>query len=155
MSLDDLLIPAAVAGFVLVVCALFYMRRGNRPGVNRTVMHRMARPDATLDAISARPIVRRLTGREFLSWFYRLNLLQKLEENLWQAGIYARIADVLLVILLMFTAGLVCRPGYLGQGAHLDRDGRWRWQVCRSSISACAGSAASKRLLSNCHTRST
>jgi tight adherence protein B len=106
MSAGDYLIPAAVAGFFLVLCALFFMSRGSRAGVNRTVMKRMSRPDvAALDDIT-RTDRRRLTGREFLSWFYRLNLLQKLEENLWQAGIYARIADVLLVILLMFTAGL-------------------------------------------------
>jgi len=106
MNFDDLLIPAAVAGFFLVACALWFMRRYNRPSVNRTVMRRMSRPDVSaLDDIT-KTDRRRLTGREFLSWFYRLNLLQKLEENLWQAGIYARIADVLLVILLMFTAGL-------------------------------------------------
>ena len=106
MNFDDLLIPAAVAGFFLVACALWFMRRYNRPGVNRTVMRRMSRPDVSaLDDIT-KTDRRRLTGREFLSWFYRLNLLQKLEENLWQAGIYARIADVLLVILLMLTAGL-------------------------------------------------
>ncbi len=106
MNFDDLLIPAAVAGFFLVACALWFMRRYNRPGVNRNVMRRMSRPDVSaLDDIT-KTDRRRLTGREFLSWFYRLNLLQKLEENLWQAGIYARIADVLRVILLMFTAGL-------------------------------------------------
>ena len=44
MSPGDLLIPVAVAGFVLVLCALLYMRRSNRPRVNRTVMRRMARP---------------------------------------------------------------------------------------------------------------
>ena len=32
MSPGDLLIPVAVAGFVLVLCALLYMRRSNRPG---------------------------------------------------------------------------------------------------------------------------
>ena len=65
--------------------------------------------------ISVGPIVRACSGREFLSWFYRLNLLQKLEENLWQAGIYARIADVLLVILLMFAAGLAVGQAIWGK----------------------------------------
>jgi len=105
MNLGDLLIPAAAAGFVLIACALLFMRR-NRPRVTRSVMRRMSRPNA----IPADDITRtdryHLTGREFLNRFYRLDLLQKLEENLWQAGIYARISDVLLVILLMFTAGL-------------------------------------------------
>src|SRR6202451_8332 len=106
MNLDRFLIPSAVAGLVLVVCALLFMRRGSRPGITRSVMQRMARPDLALEGGITKTDSHRVTGREFLSWFYRLNLLQKLEESLWQAGIYARIADVLLVILLMFTAGL-------------------------------------------------
>jgi tight adherence protein B len=114
MNFADFLIPAAVAGFVLVGCALLFMRRGNRPAVNRTVMRRMSRPDAALNADITKTDRHRLNGREFLSWFYRLNLLQKLEENLWQAGIYARIADVLLVILLMFSAGLAAGQAIWG-----------------------------------------
>ncbi len=105
MNLGDLLIPAAAAGFVLIVGALLFMR-SNQSRVTRTVMRRMARPNAALADDITKTDRRRLTGREFLSWFYRLNLLQKLEENLWQAGIYARLVDVLLVILFMFTAGL-------------------------------------------------
>ena len=105
MNLGDLLIPAAAAGFVLIASALLFMRRA-RPGVTRNVMRRMARPEVALADDITRTDRYHLTGREFLNRIYRLNLLQKLEENLWQAGIYARITDVLLVILLMFTAGL-------------------------------------------------
>ena len=115
MSSGDLLIPGAVAGFFLVLCALLYMRSSNRPQVNRAVMRRMARPGVTLDEDISRTDRPRRSGREFLSWFYRLNLLQKLEENLWQAGIYARIADVLLVILLMFAAGLAVGQAIWGK----------------------------------------
>jgi tight adherence protein B len=114
MNNYDVLIPAAVAGCVLAASALWFVRRGLRPGVTRDVMKRMSRPDLVEDSITkADP--RRRTGREFLGWIYRLNLLQKLEENLWQAGIYARLADVLLVILLMFTAGLFAGEAIWGQ----------------------------------------
>jgi tight adherence protein B len=105
MSLADLLIPAAAAVFVLLTCAMLFMR-SNRPRVTPTVMRRMARPDVVLAGDIIKTDRRRLTGRELLSRLYRLDLLQKLEENLWQAGIYARMSDVLLLILLMFTAGL-------------------------------------------------
>ena len=115
MNREDLLIPTAVAGFVLVACAMWFVRRGARPSVTRTVMRRMARPELALEMGITKTDSRRLTGREFLSRFYRLNLLQKLEENLWQAGIYARIADVLLVILLMFTAGLFAGEAIWGR----------------------------------------
>ncbi len=105
MNPGDLLIPAAAAGFVLVASALLFMRRA-RPRVTRNVMRRMSRPEAALADDITRTDRYHLTGREFLNKFYRLDLLQKLEENLWQAGIYARLTDVLLVILLMFAAGL-------------------------------------------------
>jgi tight adherence protein B len=114
MSRYDLLIPVAVAGFVLVLCALWFVRRSSRPSVTRTVMRRMSRPDAILEGGITKTDSRRLTGREFLSRFYALNLLQKLEENLWQAGIYARISDVLLVIVLLFTAGLFAGEAFAG-----------------------------------------
>jgi tight adherence protein B len=103
---SDTLIPGAVAGIVLVLGALLFMRQGHRPGVTRDVMTRMSRPDETASNDITKTDRHRRTGREFLSWLYQLNLLQKLEENLWQAGIYARVADVLLVILMMFAAGL-------------------------------------------------
>src|SRR5260370_39058343 len=106
MNRDDILMPAAVAGLLLVCCGLWYLRSGSRGGVTRGVRRRMSRPAVSAEGSITKSDPSRLTGQEFLSRFYRLNLLQKLEENLWQAGIYTRIADVLLVILLMFTAGL-------------------------------------------------
>jgi tight adherence protein B len=106
MTLDDVLIPGAVAGIVLVLCALFFVRRGMRPGVTRGVIKRMSRPSAAPEDSITKNDSRRLTGEEVLSRLYRLHLLQKLEENLWQAGIYARLSDVLLVMLLLFTAVL-------------------------------------------------
>ncbi len=113
MNPGDLLFPAAAAGFVLIACAMLFMRP-NRPRVTRTVMRRMSRPNVALADDITKTDRQRLTGREFLSWFYRLNLLQKLEENLWQAGIYARIVDVLLVIMVMFTAGLIAGEAIWG-----------------------------------------
>ena len=63
MNLDNLLIPAAVAGIVLVVCALLFMRRSNRPGVTRAVMIRMSRPDVALEGGITKTGSRRLTGQ--------------------------------------------------------------------------------------------
>ena len=116
MSPGDLLIPVAVAGFVLVALrAVVHAPRQSPSGQShRHAPHGAPGRNAGSTDISRtdRP---RLSGREFLSWFYRLNLLQKLEENLWQAGIYARIADVLLVILLMFAAGLAVGQAIWGK----------------------------------------
>jgi len=106
MNFSEFLIPGAVAGFVLVVCALVYIRSARSPSVNRAVMKRMSRPHETADNDITKTDRRRHTSQELLGWLYKRNLLQQLEENLWQAGIYARVADVLLVIIMMFAAGL-------------------------------------------------
>ena len=106
MRTSELLIPGAVAGMVLVLGALLFMRRSHRPSLSRLVMKRMSRPDETADNDITKTDRHRRSSTEILAWLYQLHLLQKLEENLWQAGIYARVADVLLVILMMFAAGL-------------------------------------------------
>ncbi len=59
--------------------------------------------DADGDSIMNR---RRAKQREALSWLYRMNLLRLLENSLWQAGIYMRLSDLLLIIVLMFGAGI-------------------------------------------------
>ena len=79
MTVDDLLIPSAVAGMVLIACALWFVRRGMRPGVTRSVMKRMSRPSVGAEDSITKADSRRLTGEEVLSRLYRLNLLQKLE----------------------------------------------------------------------------
>ncbi len=41
-----------------------------------------------------------------LTGLYNLNLARKLEQSMWQAGMYMRVSDILLIIVLMFGAGL-------------------------------------------------
>jgi tight adherence protein B len=41
-----------------------------------------------------------------LTMLYQLHLLRRLEENMWQAGIYMRVAEMLLIMVLMFGAGI-------------------------------------------------
>jgi tight adherence protein B len=42
---------------------------------------------------------------ELLEVIYRINLLNRLEERMWQAGLYVRVSEMLLVIILMFGVG--------------------------------------------------
>ncbi|HEY6300949.1 MAG TPA: type II secretion system F family protein [Candidatus Binatus sp.] len=41
-----------------------------------------------------------------LGALYKINLMRTLEEAMWQAGMYMRVADILLIIVLLFGAGL-------------------------------------------------
>jgi tight adherence protein B len=107
MNSVNLTVPIFAGVFVVVVLAIVWLQFSSRPTASREVMKRMARPGQAQDADITKNDRRRRTGQEILSRIYQLNLPQKLEENLWQAGIYARVADALLVILLMFSAGLL------------------------------------------------
>jgi tight adherence protein B len=52
--------------------------------------------------------------REILTWLYQTNPLRRLEDSLWQAGIYARVSDVLLVMMLLFGAGSAAGEMFTG-----------------------------------------
>ena len=128
MSRGDLLIPGAVAGFVLVALrAALHAAQQSPAGQSHSVMRRMSRPDPRpLTTISAKPIVRRLTGREFLSLALSAQAAAKARGKSL-AGRHLRAhrrrparypADV--------RGGTGCRPGNLGQSAHLDWHWRWR-----------------------------
>jgi tight adherence protein B len=41
-----------------------------------------------------------------LTMIYRLHLLKRLEQSMWQAGIYMRVSELLLIMVLAFGAGL-------------------------------------------------
>jgi tight adherence protein B len=73
-------------------------------GQNPGLMRRIARPSADSQEIM-RAMPRLRAGQSRFGWFYRFDLMQKLEESLWQAGIYMRVSDVLLIMLVMFGAG--------------------------------------------------
>ena len=105
----DLVITGAAFLLVLVLGALVIARHQGRPSIGRDVMRRMVPPEAP----SADGILR--TGRRrnteaatrILAALLRINLLQRLEQMMWQAGLYMPVADVLLVIVLLTGAGIV------------------------------------------------
>jgi tight adherence protein B len=105
----DLVITAAAFLLVLVLGGFVIARHQGRPWLGRNVMRRMAPPAAP----SAEGIFR-TTGRRnkeaatrILASLMRINLLQRLEQMMWQAGIYVPVADILLVIVLLAGAGII------------------------------------------------
>jgi tight adherence protein B len=114
MTASDLTIPVAGGAFAMVLIAIVWLQFAGNSTANSAVMRRMSRPDESEDSDISKTDRQRRTGQEILWRIYQLNLLQRLEESLWQAGIYARVADALLVILLMFAAGLLAAQGLWG-----------------------------------------
>ncbi len=93
-----------VIGLVAVAATFLTVRKFSAPAVSRDAMRRMARPQAGEDIIKQNRRYR--PARQLLSRLYRTNLLMKLEEMMWQAGLYVPVADILLIILFLFGAGL-------------------------------------------------
>src|SRR3984893_16517321 len=89
---------------VFVFVLLFTSGRGNEVEQQREVARRLTRPeeDVVVDVMRRR----RPDEGPLLGMVYRLNLLRSLEEAMWQAGMYMRVADILLVMVLLFGAGL-------------------------------------------------
>lgn len=119
-------IALALLVFVIVLGVAVYAlgTRLNAGGHHGTLMQRIARPSGdNQEIMRAMPRLRAAQSR--LGWLYRLDLTRKLEESLWQAGIYMRVRDVLLIMLAMFSAGM-------GIGALL-------WQDAAMSIAVASG----------------
>src|SRR6202045_1899318 len=94
-----------VFSLVFIGVLIVVTTRGGESDQKQNLIRRMARPDDELDVDITRKTRVRESG-QILAILWKLNLLRKLEENMWQAGIYMRVSEMLLIILLMFLAGL-------------------------------------------------
>ncbi len=110
----DIFVTTGVFALVFIGALVLLTTRGGDSEQKQNLLRRMARPDDELDV----DIIRKQHPRdrsELLAVLARLNLLRRLEENMWQAGIYMRLSEMLLIILLMMLAGL-----FLGQAVWHD-----------------------------------
>jgi tight adherence protein B len=92
--------------FALVfVCVLaFTSGRGTEVEQQREVARRLTRPEEDLSV----DVMRRQRPDQgaLLGFIYNFNLLRKLEETMWQAGLYTRVADILLIMMVLFAVGM-------------------------------------------------
>jgi tight adherence protein B len=92
----------------VMVCVMvgYFVLRHTRPAREaRQLESRLSRPEAVGEEILRVGIKKERGLGSGLGWFYNLGVMHKLERSLWQAGIYRRVSDVLLLTLLMFGAG--------------------------------------------------
>ncbi|MBF6570164.1 MAG: type II secretion system F family protein [Candidatus Binataceae bacterium] len=90
-----------------VIFGLSLMLLRRRDAVPERAYQNLQRLTHGADAAPQRSIIAdgRSKRREIFTWLYQTNPLRQLEDSLWQAGIYARVSDVLLVMMLLFGAG--------------------------------------------------
>jgi tight adherence protein B len=100
----DFLMASGIFALVFVGVLIFSSSRGNEVEQQREVARRLTRPPDEIEIDVMRK--RRPEEGALLRGLYGLNVLRKLEEMMWQAGMYMRVADILLIIVLMFGAGM-------------------------------------------------
>ena len=100
----DILMASGIFALVFVGVLVFTSSRGTEVEQQREVARRLTRPPEDLEIDVMRK--RRPDQGPLLGFLYELNLLRKLEEMMWQAGLYMRVADILLIMVLLFGAGL-------------------------------------------------
>src|SRR5579863_7994305 len=100
----DFILASGIFALVFVGVLLFTSSRGTEGEQQREVARRLTRPEEELSIDVMRK--RRPTEGAMLGVLYNLNLLRKLEESMWQAGLYSRVADILLIMVVLFGAGL-------------------------------------------------
>lgn len=100
----DVLIATAVFAIGFVLLLLLFSARGGEAERNRLVVQRIARPVEEVDLDITRK--RRPTEGPIIKFLNQANLLRLLEQNMWQAGMYTRVADILLIMVLLFGAGM-------------------------------------------------
>jgi len=99
----DLVLASGVFAIVFIALLVWLSTRSVESDQRQSLLRRMARPEEDLDVNITRKPLPRDDG--VFSFLLRLNLLRKLEENMWQAGIYMRVSEMLLINILMVLAG--------------------------------------------------
>ncbi|MGD0073104.1 MAG: type II secretion system F family protein [Candidatus Binataceae bacterium] len=113
----ELIIPCFVFAlvFALGLLLLIPLGRGGELDQTRELLRRMARPIGSENEDVAILRENRRDKNQFLdALLSRFNLLQRLEQYMWQAGLYMRVSEVLLIMLLLFGAGLAAGAAWLG-----------------------------------------
>ncbi len=102
----DILIAGGVFGAIFIIF-LVVVTGGFTSETEQAqeLLRRMSRPDEDEDDIIARRRGKPEQGRLIAVLARHFNLVRRLEENLWQAGLYVRVSDAILIMVLMFGAG--------------------------------------------------
>jgi len=111
--MTSFLIAFGVFGLVFIFAMIGLTSRGGEVEQKQNLIRRLARPENDSE-VSITRRSRRTEGGSF-GLLYQLNLLRSLEENMWQAGLYLRVSEMLLIIVMMFGGGL-----FLGQALWHD-----------------------------------
>jgi tight adherence protein B len=101
----DMIIAGGVFGAIFIIFLILITGGGSETDQAQEMLRRMSRPDEDDTDVVATRRGRPEQGKFIAAIIRRFNLVRKLEENLWQAGLYVRVSDAILIMVLMFGAG--------------------------------------------------
>jgi tight adherence protein B len=99
----ELLLTSATFTLVFVVILAVLSVRNRETERKQFIEERIAPHEVGAEIDITRK--NRLAESPVRSFFRRLNVLRRLEKDMWQAGIYSSVSDVLLIVVLLFGAG--------------------------------------------------
>ncbi len=108
----DFLIASAIFAIIFVFALVFITGTKTETEQKSEISRRLTRPADDIDLGIMRK--RRPDEGKLLGVVYELNLLRRLEEMMWQAGMYTRVGDVLLIIVMLFGGGLFLGDAMFG-----------------------------------------
>ena len=100
-----ILLGVLLFAMVFGVVGYFVLSHTRPARESRQLESRLSQPEVVGEEILRDKLKKERGLSSGLGWFYNLGVMHKLEQSLWQAGIYRRVSDVLLLTLLMFGAG--------------------------------------------------
>jgi len=109
----DIFIAGGVFGLIFIIGLIVFTGRSSETEQAQELLRRMGRPDELEEVIATRR-GKPKQGRLVAFVGRHLNFVRILEENMWQAGLYVRVSDAVLIMLLMFGAGGAAGEAFSG-----------------------------------------
>jgi tight adherence protein B len=110
----DLIITIFVFGAILLIAIVLFSGHESEAERAQDLLLRMGRPDETGGNEISVTNKKKPAESKLGIIFKQFNLIRTLEENMWQAGLYMRVSDVILIMLLLFGAGGAAGEAYWG-----------------------------------------
>ncbi|MFZ0888710.1 MAG: type II secretion system F family protein [Candidatus Binataceae bacterium] len=106
----DILTTLVVFGAILALGYFLSSSRATEAERAQELLRRMAKPEEVEEVEVTHK--RRPEEGPLIKMAQHLNVIRKLEENMWQAGLYVRVSDVILIMVLLFGAGGAAGEAY-------------------------------------------
>jgi tight adherence protein B len=100
----DLLVSSAIFLVVFAIAIIIFTSREGDANADKIARRMAPLPEDNPEDVNITRQVRK-PEEGLLTFLYRTNLLRSLEQSIWQAGLYMRTSEMMLIIVLMFMAG--------------------------------------------------